>query len=98
MIVYGLATRGGEKPPAFEFETTATTRTGDRWHVGFKVTNTGDRPASAVQVVGELVSGAEIAEVTLRYVPDRSSREGGLYFRNDPTNAVNFRVSGYEVP
>ena len=98
-IVYGLATRGDEKPPAFVFETLSVTRAGDRWHVGFQVTNTGDRPASAVRVVGELASGAETAVVTLRYVPDRSSRKGGLYFLTDPSvDAVRFRVTGYEVP
>ena len=98
-IVYGLATRGDGNPPAFTFETVAVTRTADRWHVGFKVTNSGDRPASAVKVIGELASGTENAEVTLRYVPDRSNREGGLYFLKDPTaDPVRFRVAGYETP
>jgi uncharacterized protein (TIGR02588 family) len=98
VIGYGLATRG-DAPPSFRFETLSVTPVGDRWHVAFRVTNTGDAPASTVKVVGQLAPDGETAELTLRYVPDRSSREGGLYFRHDPrAGALEFRVSGYESP
>jgi uncharacterized protein (TIGR02588 family) len=98
VIVYGLVTRE-ETPPTFHFETSSVTQMGDRWHVRFRVTNSGDIPAANVKIVGKLGATDDTAEVTLRYVPDRSSRDGGLYFGRDPrTDHLILNVAGYEVP
>lgn len=98
VIGYGIITRGNA-PPEFHVETVSVTQVGDKWHVAFRVTNSGDIAAANVKLIAELADKSETAEVTLRYVPDRSSREGGLYFRQDPRlGKLTFRVAGYEVP
>jgi uncharacterized protein (TIGR02588 family) len=98
VIVYGALTRGSS-PPKFHFDEITVSQAGDLWHVSFRIRNSGDIPAASVKVVAELSSPAETAEVTLRYVPDRSTRKGGLYFRRDPGSAtIDFSVTGYEVP
>ena len=99
VIIYSLVTNSEKTPPTFAFETVEISRSGDRWHVGFRITNSGGRPASSVKVIASLQGGGEMAETTLRYVPNGSSRAGGVYFLADPnSDIVRFRVSGYEVP
>ena len=96
ILAYEIST-DEKRPPAFDFATERVEPAGERWYVGFRIRNSGDATASSVKVIGTAADG-ETAEVTLRYVPGGSEREGGLYFSNDPRRGVEFRVSGYERP
>lgn len=58
-----------------------------RYLVQVKVVNQGRATAAALRVEGELRRGAEVverSEIEFEHVPGRSSREGGLFFLQDP--------------
>lgn len=77
-------------------------RAGDRGHVvHFTVANKGRVPAMEVTVEGELAVGGDtlVSTATLRYLPGRSRRSGGLQFPVDPrTGQLRLRALGYEEP
>lgn len=66
------------------------------------LTNQGGEPAAQVAVEGvlPLPDGArEVAEVVFDYVPDHSTRKGGLFFRADPRHQeLELRAKGYVEP
>lgn len=58
-----------------------------RFLVRVRVSNLSRETAAALRVQGELRRGGELverSEMELDYLPGRSSREGGLFFREDP--------------
>jgi uncharacterized protein (TIGR02588 family) len=75
-------------------------------HHGFLVTfrayNAGGNTAAALLLEGVLRSGAEqveSAETTLNYLPGKSSRRGGLFFKNDPRHfTLVIQPKGFEEP
>ena len=70
--------------------------------VEVEIANDGAAAASAIVVEGVLRrqgAVAETAEVTLDYVPARSTRKATLVFQADPTTgALELRVKGYVEP
>ena len=70
--------------------------------VTLRARNNGGSTAADVKVEGELRRGgtvAETSEVTFRYLPQRSTREGGMFFRNDPrAYELVLTAKGYEKP
>lgn len=70
--------------------------------VRFTAENRGERTAADVPITGELRVGAdstESSEATLDYVPGRSRRRGGLYFRSDPRRGtLELRAGGFQDP
>jgi uncharacterized protein (TIGR02588 family) len=67
-----------------------------------QASNRGGRTAAGVVVEGELRDGGQViatGETTFDYVPGRSSREGGLFFAQDPRSFdLRLRALGYIDP
>ena len=68
----------------------------------FTARNDGQSTAAAVKVRGRLMTGDQVleeSEAVLDYVPERSEREGGLFFERDPRrHDVSVRAVGYAKP
>ena len=73
-----------------------------RYLVRVKVFNQGRATAAALRVEGELRRGAEVverSELEFQHLPGRSSREGGLFFRQDPrTLQLVLTARSYQNP
>jgi uncharacterized protein (TIGR02588 family) len=89
-------------PPAIEVAADTVLRSGGLWLVEFRATNGGHETAAAVKIEGELMqadSSVETSEAVLDYVPGRSVRHGGLFFRKDPrAYRLELRAHGYQEP
>jgi uncharacterized protein (TIGR02588 family) len=90
-------------PPGFSVRVDSiTTNDGGGHLVKFRIKNSGETAAAAVNVKGELKRGDENVEdssVTLTYVPSNSEREGGILFSENPNEyQLKLRVEGYEKP
>jgi uncharacterized protein (TIGR02588 family) len=92
----------GAAPPSIEVQVLSIVRVGDGFLVTFTATNQGDMTAADVTVEGELRDDAgskETSTATISYVPAGSSREGGLYFAQDPRQfRMEVRAKGFERP
>jgi uncharacterized protein (TIGR02588 family) len=99
--LYGALTESGTAA-ALSFETLSIEPSGGRYLVRFRVTNSGDATATGLNIRGTVApSGGqtESAEVTFRYVPGRSEREGALIFTQDPASSpILYQPLGYELP
>lgn len=77
-------------------------RRGERFHVRLQVHNRGGAPAAALRVVAQLRDGERVveeAETEFEHVAGHSSREAGLFFRNDPSRlALSLAVQSYQRP
>jgi uncharacterized protein (TIGR02588 family) len=64
--------------------------------------NPADATAAKVEIEGELRQGDDVLEtsrIQFDYVPARSERRGGLYFRHDPRQyRLEARALGYSEP
>ncbi|HYE45335.1 MAG TPA: TIGR02588 family protein [Caulobacter sp.] len=93
---------GDTSPPAIVVEQVGTQAVPGGYLVRIKVANTGGNSAAQVVVEGELARPGqepETSEATFDYVPERSSREGGLFFRDDPAGGgLTLRAKGYVEP
>ncbi|HEX2210823.1 MAG TPA: TIGR02588 family protein [Longimicrobium sp.] len=89
-------------PPAVVVAADGVLHSGGVWLVEFRATNRGYETAAAVRIEGELMRGdsaVETSEAVLDYVPGRSVRYGGLFFRNDPrAYRLELRALGYQEP
>ncbi len=99
------AVTGDDVPPYVVVAADSVTTAHGVHQVHFTARNEGGRAAAAVTVEGRLsgVTGAageaETSEATLDYVPGRSERAGGLFFRGDPrTGRLELRAHGYAEP
>lgn len=91
-----------QTPPAVEVRADTVLQAGGLWLVEFDAFNRGHGTAAAVKVEGRLSGAAgevETSEALLDYVPGRSRRRGGLFFRNDPrAHRLELRALGYQEP
>lgn len=91
-----------KSPPALSVRVLAVTRTEAGYLVTIEVENRGGSPAAGVVVEGEAMgtSGeAQMTETTFDFVPDHSSRKGGLLFAADPRRgSLSLRAKGYTDP
>ena len=74
-------------PPRIVLTTGAVERASGGFTLPFTARNDGRSTAAAVKVTGKLLAGDRIleeSEAVLDYVPDRSEREGRLFFDHDP--------------
>lgn len=75
--------------PSIELATVPPIAQGDRFLVGFTATNVGQATATSLTVRATLDEGereVESQDVTIDYLPMRSSRAGGFFFTRDPKN------------
>ena len=104
-LVYEGATMGND-PPSIEVKLGTPEQRTHNFIVPVTVTNHGDETAEGITVEvtfentggggdGEPVRG----ELTIAFLPRRSTREGWVAFQQDPRAArLNARVLGYEKP
>lgn len=96
------ALNADDSPPGMKVESLGATRTGSGYVLQIRVTNTGGSPAAQVIVEGELTPPGgepETAEAAFDYVPDHSTRTGGLFFKENPAvGALDLRAKGYVAP
>ncbi|MBW3551467.1 MAG: hypothetical protein KY442_11890 [Proteobacteria bacterium] len=92
----------GDEPPVVTIDTGAITRVGRGYVVEIIATNETTRTAAGVEVEGRITrEGRSLATstVTFDYVPGRSSRNGGMFFEQDPGAGVfEARALGYSDP
>jgi uncharacterized protein (TIGR02588 family) len=89
-------------PPSLRVVADTVLQADGMWLVEFRATNAGHETAAAVKIEGELMqadSSVESSEAVLDYVPGRSVRHGGLFFRRDPrAYRLELRAHGYQEP
>jgi uncharacterized protein (TIGR02588 family) len=90
------------KPPSIVAERLGVSQVAGGHLVEIRVANRGGQPAAQVMVEGELVSpGAEpeVSEASFDYIPDKSARRGGLFFKSDPAaGTLTLRAKGFVEP
>lgn len=91
-----------ETPPEIAISALSTQKLRTGYVVAIRARNSGGTTAADVKVEGTLREGSrvvETSEMTFRYLPLRSTREGGLFFENDPARyTLTLRARGYETP
>ncbi len=89
-------------PPSFELTVTRTAAAEGGFRLEFDILNQGTSTAAAVLVRADVVDEGQIVdtvEVTLDYVPGRSTASGGLFLLQDPAGQeVRLRALGYTDP
>jgi uncharacterized protein (TIGR02588 family) len=97
-----LALSRDEAPPDVRVAEAGVVALQDGWLVKFRATNAGATAAAELLIEGELVGEGgpvETSEATIDYLPPRSEREGGLFFRRDPRrHELHLRAKGYVDP
>lgn len=88
----------GDAPAAFEVRVGAPRAATDGHHVAITVRNTGGRAAAEVRVVVEDGPGARAGELTLDWLPARSTHTGWLVLRAPPRGTLAARVESYLPP
>ena len=77
-------------------------RQGERFHVLLQVHNQGGAAAAVLRVVAQLREGdrvVEEAETEFEHLAGHSSREAGVFFRNDPARLdLSVSVKSYQHP
>jgi uncharacterized protein (TIGR02588 family) len=90
------------RPPFVAVEAGAVVTYPGGFVLAITARNEGDSTAADVLVEGELKRGQEVvesSEATFDYLPSRSSREGGLFFRQDPRHLeLELSAKGYMEP
>ncbi len=89
--------------PAIEIRAMSVARAGSGYVVGIEAVNLSGGTAAAVEIEGVLSDGSgaaiETSSATLDYVPGRSVRSGGLFFREDPRrHRLELRALGFQTP
>jgi uncharacterized protein (TIGR02588 family) len=96
------ATRGGDAPPFIRVRADSVIAVGEGGYLLlFTAENRGRETAADVGVIGELrdATDVEVSRARVDYVPGRSERRGGLFFRRDPRRtAVRLWAEGYQEP
>lgn len=82
--------------PEVAVAATRVRQSGAGFLLEFEARNLSPITAAQVTIEGTL-AGGEISSATIDYVPGRSVRRGGLYFRGDPRGA-ELRALGYQNP
>jgi uncharacterized protein (TIGR02588 family) len=89
-------------PPSVQVRADTVLQADGLWLVRFRAANAGHETAAALKVEGVLMradSSVETSEAVLDYVPGRSVRHGGLFFRHDPrAYRLELRALGYQEP
>jgi uncharacterized protein (TIGR02588 family) len=101
-LVYEGVTQPRDGIPDLIVQADSIRAQGNRWVVRIEARNAGSATAASVRIVGELrgdTGVVETSELTLDYVPEKSSRTGALVFTRDPSGlAVQVRPTGYQRP
>ncbi|MGD9615142.1 MAG: hypothetical protein AB7H90_21875 [Alphaproteobacteria bacterium] len=89
-------------PPVVTVHVERTVETAAGYVVEIRAANQGDTTAATVEVEGGLVRDGQTVEtggVTFDYLPGRSERKGGLFFKRDPRlYTLQIRAKGFVQP
>lgn len=100
MVYYGLTTENG--PPVVAIEQGPVERAGAGYLVRFTARNDGQSTAAELHLSGTLRNGDAVVErsgAVIDFLPEGSTREGGLFFTHDPSGlALELRAEGYVAP
>ena len=101
-ISWEAATGNGAEPPAIEVTVERVTPVAAGYVVEVRARNRASATAAAVQIEGELDTGAAepvTSSATIDYVPGESDRRAGLFFTDDPrAHKLEVRALGYAKP
>ncbi len=96
------AVAGKNTPPDLTVKIESISQNSAGYLVKFRIANSGEKTAAAVNVRGTLKNGETVEEsgdVTISYVPSHSEREGGILFEKNPQNyQLQIRADGYANP
>ena len=102
VLIASEAFMADPSPPQVEVRALEIRNSGPGFLVMVEARNVGGSPAAGVLVEGELKPGngeAETAEASFDFIPDHSSRRGGLFFKTDPRlGRLELRAKGYSEP
>jgi uncharacterized protein (TIGR02588 family) len=91
-----------EQPGAITASVKEIVSAGDAYVVTFTLHNAGTQTLSNVQLSARLMDGEreiEHVQTAIDYLPGRSQREGGFYFKQDPHGLrVEITPEGYQKP
>lgn len=89
-------------PPSVDIEVVDVRRQEGQYLVRFRARNDGNSTAAALVVEGRLEEGGRVvenAQATIAYLPQRSVRQGGLFFSKDPSgHALSVSAVAYSTP
>ena len=89
-------------PPRITVQVDSVVATSAGYIVEFTAENSGQTTAQGVEIEGELRSDTgtvQTSSATIGYVPQNASRQGGLFFTEDPRNyRLELRPKGYDRP
>jgi uncharacterized protein (TIGR02588 family) len=92
----------GDSPPDIRVEVVRVLEQRNGWLVIVRAFNEGGSAAAEVTIGGEFDGPdgkVESAELRLDFLPSRSDRQGGLFFRGDPrARDLRVRALGYAEP
>lgn len=101
-IIANDAITGHHDPvPVLSVEAQRVIPTPTGYVLEFRLLNSSDQTAAAVQVEGAVGSGGQaiVSSAAVDYVPGQSQATGGLIFPVDPRRGpLKLRVTGYEIP
>jgi len=94
------AVAGDHSPPSIRLSVMSIEDTRNGWRVEIAAYNEGGQTASEVLVEGSLPdTEGETAEATFDFLPPKSERRGGLFFKTEPTEqSLTLRTLGYREP
>ncbi len=90
------------KPPILIVKKESVVTVEGGFLVKFSLENKGETNAAAVTIEGKLSDGEkeiETSSASISYAPSNSTREGGLFFTENPEGLeLKLRAAGYEKP
>lgn len=94
--------RGDDAPPSPQVTLVDVQPQAGQYLVHVRVANRAGGAAAALRVEGELRRGGTVVErsdLELDYLPGQSTREGGMFFREDPrTLQLVLQARSYQAP
>lgn len=88
--------RGGDSPADPVIEVVSVTPASQGWRVEIEAVNRGERAAAQMVIEGR--AGAQVAAVTLDYLPGHGRRHAALLFAEDPGDTIDLRATGWTDP
>lgn len=89
-------------PPQVALQVQSVVEIGNGYLVHLQAINQGGKTAADVKVAGTLSNARgqiETAEMTFKFLPPGSPKQGGLFFAHDPrTLKLELNAQGYEAP
>lgn len=100
LIWHGV--QGAYVPGEITIKVARTSSLGNQYLVEFEIHNAGTQTLAALNVTARVLDGEkelETAQTVIDYLPGRTNRKGGFYFRTDPRqHHLEIDPGGYQTP